>query len=425
MKERIAIINGLRSPIAKANGKLKNLSADNLGAMIAKEVVLQSGIDYKQFDEIIIGNVAQPTNAANMARVLAIKAGFDIKTPAFTVNRNCASGMQAISSAIEKIHSGKGDLFLVGGVESMSNIPLLYSDRLRDIFITISQSKSPLNKLHALLELRPKFLKPIIGLLSGLTDPISGEIMGMTAERLAGDFKISRESQDQFALNSHLKAEKAIKDGVFKDEIHPIVTKKETIFDDDGIRFGQTIEALQKLRPIFDRTAGSVTAGNSSQVSDGACMMIVCKESYAKEKGYEPIGYINEYTYVGLEAERMGLGPVFATKKLFDLTNTTLEDIDIFEINEAFAAQVLANLRAFESQSFADQYFKGEILGSIDESKLNINGGAVALGHPVGMSGARIVLTAIKQLQRDKKQLALATLCIGGGQGSAFLLERQ
>jgi acetyl-CoA C-acetyltransferase len=423
MKERIAIIDGLRSPIAKANGKLNDVSADTLGAIITKELVLRNDLDYKQFDEVIMGNVAQPANAANIARVMAIRAGFPQSTIAYTVHRNCASGMQSISSAIEKINSNQGELYLVGGMESMSNIPLLYSDEFRNLITKFTYTKSIIEKLKLLTTFRLRFLKPTIGLISGLTDPISGKIMGITAENLANEFKISRAAQDEYALNSHKKAQKAIESGIFKDEIHPIMTKNASITNDDGVRFNQTIEALNKLNPIFERVGGTVTAGNSSQVSDGACSLIVCTESKAKELNLEPLGFITDYAYAGLDAHRMGLGPVYATKKLFDKTGITLKDIDLIEMNEAFAAQVIANLEAFKSEEFCQKTFNSPALGEIDESILNVNGGAIALGHPVGMSGARIVLTALKELKRRNKNKALATLCIGGGQGAAFLLE--
>jgi acetyl-CoA acetyltransferase family protein len=423
MKERIAIIDGLRSPVAKANGKLNDVSADTLGAIITKELVLRNNLKYEQFDEVIIGNVAQPANSANIARVMAIKAGFPQSTPAYTVHRNCASGMQSISSAIEKINSNQGDLYLIGGMESMSNIPLLYSDELRNLITKFTYARSLGEKLKLLATFRPSFLKPTVGLIAGLTDPISGKIMGITAENLANEFKISREEQDLYALNSHLKAQKAIESGRLKDEIHPIMTKNASIIDDDGIRFNQTIEALSKLNPIFDRLSGTVTAGNSSQVSDGACSMIVCTESKAKELNLEPIGFIKDYAYAGLDAHRMGLGPVFATKKLFDKTGVSLKDIDLIELNEAFAAQVIANLKAFKSEEFCKKAFNSSAIGEIDESILNVNGGAIAIGHPVGMSGARIVLTALKELKRRNNKLALATLCVGGGQGASFLLE--
>ena len=423
MKERIAVIDGLRSPIAKANGKLNDMSADTLGAIITKELVLRNDIDYKEFDEVIMGNVAQPSKAMNIARVMAIRAGFPQSTPAYTVHRNCASGMQSISSAIEKIHSNQGDLYLVGGMESMSNIPLLYSDEFRNFIAKFTYSKSITEKFKILTTFRLKFLKPTIGLISGLTDPISGKIMGITAENLANEFKISRAAQDEYALNSHKKAQKAMESGIFKDEIHPIMAKNASISSDDGIRFNQTIEGLNKLNPIFIRDGGTVTAGNSSQVSDGACSLIVCSESKAKELNLEPIGYISDYSYAGLDAHRMGLGPIYATKKLFDKTGLSLKDIDLIEINEAFAAQVIANIKAFASEEFCQKTFNSPALGQIDESILNVNGGAIALGHPVGMSGARIILTALKELKRRDKNRALATLCIGGGQGAAFLLE--
>jgi acetyl-CoA acetyltransferase family protein len=423
VKERIAIIDGLRSPIAKANGKLNDMSADTLGAIITKELVLRNDIDYKEFDEVIMGNVAQPSKAMNIARVMAIRAGFPQSTPAYTVHRNCASGMQSISSAIEKIHSDQGNLYLVGGMESMSNIPLLYSDEFRNFIAKFTYSKSITEKFKILTTFRLKFLKPTIGLISGLTDPISGKIMGITAENLANEFKISRAAQDEYALNSHKKAQKAMESGIFKDEIHPIMAKNASISSDDGIRFNQTIEGLNKLNPIFIRDGGTVTAGNSSQVSDGACSLIVCSESKAKELNLEPIGYISDYSYAGLDAHRMGLGPIYATKKLFDKTGLSLKDIDLIEINEAFAAQVIANIKAFASEEFCQKTFNSPALGQIDESILNVNGGAIALGHPVGMSGARIILTALKELKRRDKNRALATLCIGGGQGAAFLLE--
>ncbi len=423
MKAKIAIIDGLRSPIAKANGKLEKVSADNLGSIIAKELVLRNKIAYEDYDEVIIGNVAQPVNAANIARVIAIKAGFPQSTIAYTVHRNCASGMQSVSSAIEKIETGQGEIYLAGGVESMSNIPLLFNDQFRDFLTQITYAKSLSAKLKILTKFRPSFLKPIIGLLSGLTDPISGKIMGITAENLANDFKISREEQDLYALNSHIKAQKAIETKIFEKEIHPIMTKDSSIIDDDGVRFNQTVEALKKLKPFFDRTSGSVTAGNSSQVSDGAAMLILTTEEKAKELGVEPLGYIVDYAYAGLDASRMGLGPTFATKKLFDKTGTKLEDIDLIELNEAFAAQVIANVKAFNSKEYFKTHFNSEPLGAIDENILNVNGGAIALGHPVGMSGTRIILHLLKELKRRELKTGLATLCVGGGQGASFLVE--
>ena len=423
MKEKIVIIDGLRSPISKAGFELKNIQADTLGAIITKELVLRTGISYDAFDEIILGNVAQPAHAANIARIIAIKAGFSQKTPAYTVHRNCASGMQAISSAIEKINSNQGSLYLVGGVESMSNIPLLYQDAYKDFITQISYSKSLAQRLKILSTFKLSHLKPVIALLLGLSDPISGQIMGLTAENLANEFGISREEQDEYALFSHLKAQAAQEKNILDDEIHAIITKETSFFKDNGIRFNQNMQALEKLKPIFDKNAGTVTAGNSSQISDGACMLILSTQSKAKELGLKVLGCIKDYAYVGLEAKRMGLGPIYATKKLFDKTGTSLKDIDLIELNEAFSAQSLANIKAFNSNSFCKKTFNSPALGEINPDILNVNGGAIALGHPVGMSGARIVLSALKQLKRTNKKTALATLCVGGGQGAAFLLE--
>lgn len=427
MNERIAIVDGIRTPMAKSGGKLKDIQAETLGAHIVQDLAMRVGLDLDDYDEIIIGNVAQPAHAANVARVIAIKAGFPEKTPAFTVHRNCASGMESITTATSKILSGEGDIYMAGGVESMSNIPLLFSPAMTTLFETLFRSKTLVQKLKNLSHFRPSHLKPIIGLMQGLTDPTNGLIMGSTTEILAQDFGISRDEQDAFAALSHQKAERSQKAGIFKDEISPIIYdahKGLVMEDDDGVRYGQTAERLGKLRPFFDRKNGTVTAGNSSQVTDAAAAVVLMSESKAKELGLEPLGYLREYAYAGLDPARMGLGPVYATSKVFEKTGLSLKDIDLIEINEAFAGQVIACQRAFESESYAKEHLnRDKALGKIDESILNVNGGAVALGHPVGMTGTRLVIHTLKQLRRDKKQRGLATLCIGGGQGAAMILE--
>ena len=427
MKERIAIIDGLRTPVAKAGGKFKDIQAERLGAHIVQEVALRVGIPFDMYDEIIIGNVSQPGHAANVARVIALEAGFPDSTIAYTVHRNCASGMESITSAATKIIAGDGEIFLSGGVESMSNIPLMYSSKMKELFESLFKAKSITEKLYTLAHFRPRYIKPIIGLMQGLTDPVSGLMMGSTAEILAQDFGISREEQDQFSVQSHQKAEAATKAGIFKEEISPFVydTKEGKIMeDDDGIRFGQNMKALTKLRPFFDRKNGTVTAGNSSQVSDAAAAVVLMSETKAKEMGLEPMGYLSDYAYAGLDPKRMGLGPAYATAKLFAKNRMSLKDIDLIEMNEAFAVQVLANLAAFESKSYAKEHLnRSAALGSIDTNILNVNGGAVALGHPVGMTGTRLVIHTLKELRRRGKNRGLATLCIGGGQGASLILE--
>ena len=427
MKERLAIIDGIRTPIAKSGGKLKRIQAEELGAHVVEELVLRVGIEHSLYDEVIIGNVSQPAHAANIARVIALKAGFPDTTIAYTVHRNCASGMESITSAADKIAAGNGAIYLCGGVESMSNIPLLYSTKMASFFQELFRAKTLTQKLTTFMHFRPSHLRPVIGLMQGLTDPISGLLMGSTAEILAQDFGISRDEQDAYAMRSHQKAAVAREKRLFVQEITPIVydlQKGLVMKDDDGIRADQSMQALGKLRPFFDRKNGTVTAGNSSQVSDAAAAVVVMSEKKAKAMGLEPLGYLRDFAYAGLDPKRMGLGPVFATAKLFDQQKIIMSDLELIEMNEAFAAQVIANQMAFGSKRYAQEHLsRNHALGEIDETILNINGGAVALGHPVGMTGTRLVIHTLKELRRQKAQMGLATLCVGGGQGASLLLE--
>ena len=428
MKERIAIIAGFRSPMGKAGGVLKNLTAHDLGARIAKEVLIRSKVDLEKIDEVIIGNVAQPAEAANVARVIALKAGIPESVPAFTVHRNCASGMEAMTTAMSKIQNGEAEIIFAGGVESMSNIPLFFGKKMTALFGNLMKAKTLSQKLSVLTSFRLHFLTPVIGLVQGLTDPISGLIMGCTAENIAKDFKITREEQDQFSLRSHQKAEAAMINGNFKEEIIPVFNNDEKnslmIEEDEGVRKGQTLEALAKMKPYFEKVTGTVTVANSSQVTDGAAFAVLMSESKAKELGLEVLGYIRNFAYAGMDPSRMGLGPVFASKKLFDKTGLTLQDMELIEINEAFAAQVIGCTRAFASDEFCEKHFgMKQAMGEINPEILNVNGGGIALGHPVGMSGARIIIHLLRELKRRGKNRGLATLCIGGGQGGAVILE--
>lgn len=428
MKERIAVCYGYRSAMGKAGGALKNVTAHDLGARIVKEVVVRSGLDPNLIDEVIIGNVANPADAANISRVIALKAGLPEHIPAFTVHRNCASGMEAMTTAMSKIQNGEADVILAGGVESMSNIPFLYGKKMTEFFTKLARAKTFQQKISTLTTFRLHFLKPIIGIQQGLTDPVSGLIMGCTAENVARDFKISRAMQDEFSLKSHIKAEAAINSGIFKEEIIPVFNNDERdsrmIDEDEGVRKGQKIEDLAKLKPYFERDTGSVTVGNSSQITDGAAFAVLMTESKARELGVEVLGYIKDFAYAGLDPSRMGLGPVFATKKLLDKTGLSMNDFDLIEINEAFAAQVLGCIEAFASPEFAKKHFnENEAIGAVNPEIINVNGGGIALGHPVGMSGARIIIHLMRELKRRGKKTGLATLCIGGGQGGACLIE--
>ena len=412
-KERIAIIEGVRTPMGKMGGSLAKIQADNLGAHAAREVIAKADFDKDLIDHVIFGNVGGPAHAMNIARVLALKAGIDKDIPAFTVHRNCASGMEAVSSAGARIRAGDGKIMLVGGTESMSNIPFLFNDKGKAFFTELGSAKTTGAKLKAITKFRLSAFAPKIGLMLGLHDIISGMNMGQTAEVLAKEYHITRAEQDEFACESHNRAEAGREK--LAEEIAPMVDPKTSrIIDvDEGVRDGQTIEKLAKLRPYFDRRHGTVTAGNSSQITDGAAALIIISESKAKALKLKPLGYIKDWAYAGLDPHRMGMGPLYATQNLFKKTGAKLKDMDLIEINEAFAAQVIAVERGFEQEG----------LGKINRDILNVNGGAIALGHPVGMTGARIITTLLKELRRQKKNTGLATLCIGGGQGGAVMVE--
>lgn len=427
MKQRLAIIEGYRSPFCKAGSVFKDMQADQLAAVIVRELMARSALHYNDIDEVIIGNVAQPGHAANIARVIALQGGFGAHTIAHTVNRNCASGMEAMTTAANKIFAGEIDTALVGGTESMSQIPLLFSSKMRDFFSNWMTAKTGLARLRLLGSFRMHFLKPVIGIELGLTDPVCGLNMGETAELLAREFAISRQEQDAFALLSHQRAAQAQAQGRLAEEIIPVPVAphyKSIQQQDNGPRAEQTLEALAKLRPYFDRLAGSVTVGNACPITDGAVAFTVMAEATAKQRGLTPLGYLRDYCYAGLEGARMGLGPTYATARLLDKSGLALDDFELIELNEAFAAQVIANERAFASTDFARKYLRRQdALGVIARDKLNVNGGAIALGHPVGATGGRLLLTLLHELRRRGLQRGLATLCIGGGQGAALVVE--
>lgn len=424
MNKRIAIAYGIRTPYCKGGGLLKDWQADDLGAFALKELMAMAAINPNEVDEVILGNVLQPSHATNIARVIAVKAGLPEKIPACTVNRNCSSGMESVTSAANKIWLGQAEIVVAGGTESMSNFPILFPKKMKDFLTGFSKARSFFEKLKALTRLRPSLFYPQI---PEIADPLCGLSMGQTAEILAREFKITREEQDRFALRSQLRAAKAEENGRFLEEITPIPVPPACInyqLKDDGPRAGQTLEALAALKPVFDKLTGSVTAGNSSPVTDGACALMVMSEEKAKTLGIKPLGYITAFTEVGLDPARMGLGPTYAIAKLLKQTKLSIKDIELFEINEAFASQVLANLKALESKEFAKTHLgMSEAVGVLNPDLLNVNGGAIALGHPLGASGARLILTLLLELKKQKKRLGIASLCIGGGQGQAALLE--
>ncbi len=423
--ERIAIVNGIRTPFCKMGTAFNDLSAQELARIACRELMDRLGLDVRVIDEVIFGNVAQPPDAANVTRVIALLAGIPVTTPAFTVHRNCASGIEAAVTAAIRIKAGEGRCILAGGTESMSNIPFFFRKDTQEIFSEVQRAKTVVARLRAFLKFRLRHFSPRIGLMLGLTDPVCGLSMGQTAEVLAKEFGITRKEQDEFSLLSHQKA--IAGRAVLREEIVPVIPGpkfKAAVTDDNGPREGQTMEALRSLKAVFDRTGGTVTAGNASQITDGAVALLVASENRAKELGLEPLGYIRSFAFAGVEPRRMGIGPAHAIPMALKKAGLKLSDMQAFEINEAFAVQVLACLKALDSPPFAKQFGYEGYTGPIDPAKLNVNGGAVALGHPVGATGARLILTMLKHLKRNDLNMGLVSLCVGGGQGAAVVLER-
>lgn len=419
----VVIVSGVRTPFVKAKKDLKDVHPSELGKICLKRAIDLISLNKEDIDEVIIGNTANPSDAANISRVIALRAGLNESVSAYTVHRNCASGLQSVANGFDKIKTGSANTVAVGGVENMSSMPLLFSKELAS-FVEILLSKSK-NKLSTLMKFRLKHLKPRIAIVEGLTDPFCGLNMGETAQLLAREFNITREEQDEFALRSHKKASEAISNGTFDKEIAPVFVGPDfdNLVDKDiGPRHEQTYEALAKLKPFFDKRYGDVTIGNSCPITDGGAVLVLMNYERASALGLKPLAKIRGYSFCGLNPERMGLGPVYSTYKLLKQENLNLSDIDSVELNEAFASQVIACLKAFDCDHFAKNHLGLDAkLGEIDLDKLNPNGGAIALGHPVGATGSRLVLTLANRL--EPQELGLATLCIGGGQGGAMILE--
>jgi len=426
MKADLFIVDGVRTPFCKMGTALAGTDAVELGRTAASAVLARTGLDPAVIDEVIFGCVGQPAEAANPARVIALRSGVPDHVPAITVHRNCASGFEALTQAAEKIAAGRGNIFLVGGTENMSRYPLLYNEDAKSKYGELARAKTPTQKIGGLLKFRLSDFAPRVTLQLGLSDPVCGCNMGQTAETLARDWRITRNAQDDFALRSHKRA--AAARPRLAEEMWPVYPrgseKPAAVVDDNGVRENQTMEALAKLRPAFEKRAGTVTAGNASQITDGAVALIVMSEEGLRRSGLTPIGRLVEYAYAGCEPQRMGLGPVYAMARVEQRSGLGLKDAELIEINEAFAAQVLACRAAAESAEFGRKHLdRAGALGEIPNEILNVNGGGIALGHPVGASGARLVLTVLKELRRRRARRALVSLCVGGGQGGALWLE--
>jgi len=424
--DRIAVIDGIRTPFVKAWTLFEDIPAQILGTISVRELLEITHLKSNLVDEVIFGAVAQPVEASNVARVISLYAGIPKEKRAYSLSRNCASGFESVTSGFEKITCGLDEIVIAGGAESMSNIPLVFGKDITKILMRLNKSKTLMRKLKLLSGIRPSHFKPVAGLVLGLTDPVCGLNMGQTAEVLAKEFGITRKEQDEFSLTSHKRA--AANRMKLREEIAPVIVPPDydiVVMDDNGPRENQTMEALGSLSPYFDKYTGTVTVGNSCQVTDGACALLVMKEEKARQMGYEPLGYIRAYAYNGLAPNKMGLGPAYSIPTVLKRAGLKLKDMDLVEINEAFAVQVLACIKALASKKFAEENFSyPEPIGQIDMDRLNVNGGAIALGHPVGTSGSRLILTLAKEMKRRGVKFGLASLCVGGGQGGAIILER-
>jgi acetyl-CoA acyltransferase len=424
---RVAVVLGLRTPFAKSGTHYGHLSALDLGKLVVTELVQRSGLDPNEIQEVVFGNVIPSVKAPNIAREIVLGTGLPRKIPGFSVSMACASANQSITAASDIIARGYADTVIAGGAESLSDIPILFSKKFSDALVTASKQKSMGGKLGAFSKIRPKDLAPDA---PAIAESTTGLTMGESAEKMAKANGITREAQDKFALQSHLRAAAATESGRFKDEVMPVVVPPSfdhVVETDNLIRGDSTLEAMAKLRPVFDRKYGTITAANASPLTDGAAAVLLMSEEKAKAIGVKPIGFIKSYAYAATDPfDQLLQGPVFALPTALDRAKLKLEEIGVIEMHEAFAAQVLSNIQWIGSKKIAQEKLgRAEPVGDIDPEKINRTGGSIALGHPFGATGARIVTTVCNELQRTGEQYGLVTVCAAGGIGVAMVLERE
>ncbi len=421
----VHVVDGARTPFLKAKTGLGPFTGADLAVHAGRTLLMRQPFPADAFDEVVVGAALPSADEANIARVISLRLGCGEKVPAWTVMRNCASGLQALDSAAVNIMAGRSSLVLAGGTDAMSHAPLLFGPAMVNWLAHWYAAKNVAQRAALVPRFRPAYLAPVIAILRGLTDPIVKISMGSTAEIIAKRFGITRTMMDEYAAESHRRTAFAQDNGHLK-EIEPMYGPDGTVYAaDDGLRRDSSVEKLAKLKPVFDRTYGNVTAGNSSQVTDGAAMLILASGDVVSEYGLKPLGRIVDTHWGALDPAEMGLGPVHAITPLMRRHGLTWNDIDAVEINEAFAGQVLACLAAWESEDYCRTHLGlDRAFGKLDRGKLNVDGGAIAVGHPIGASGARLVLHVLKVLERTGGRRGIASLCIGGGQGGAMLVER-
>ena len=421
----VYIVDGNRTPFLKARGVPGPFTASDLAVNSGRQLLARQPFDAAEFDEVILGCIMPGADEANIARVVSLRLGCGKLVPAWTVQRNCASGVQSIDSAAQNIAMGRSDLVLAGGTEAMSYAPLLFSKAMATWFGNFSSARDVGSKLKILARFRPALLTPVIALLKGLSDPVVGLSMGQTAEIIAHRFSVTREAMDAYAVQSHQRLIAAMEQGRLS-EIEVLYDSQGKFYDhDDGVRADANVEKLATLKPVFDREFGLVTSANSSQITDGAAWVILASEDAVKKRQLPVLARVVDSEWAGLEPSQMGLGPAHAMSPILKRNKLKVEDIDYWEINEAFAAQVLACVEAWKDSHYCrTELHTRSAIGEIDQGKLNVDGGGIALGHPVGASGARVVLHLCHLLEQNNANRGLASLCIGGGQGGAMMLER-
>lgn len=419
---RVAIVDGCRTPFAKSNTDFKRLSAVDLGKVAVRELISRTNLDVDEIDHLVYGTVVQSVQEPNIAREVGLGSGIPPSVPAFVVGRACASANQAITSGAEHIALGLADVVVAGGAESLTDVPILLSDEMRDALIATSKARTMADRLKAFGRIRPSHLKPIT---PAIAEPTTGLTMGQSAERMAQENGISREEQDRWALRSHQLAWAATEDGRLTREIAPVFIDGVAITRDNGIRADTSLEQLAKLKPAFDRRYGTVTAGNASPLTDGASAVLLMSEDKARALGYQPLGYIRSYAYASLSpADQLLQGPVFATPVALDRAGLSMSDIDLMDMHEAFAAQVLSNMQWFQSRKIATERLgRSEPIGLPPEDRINVMGGSIAIGHPFGATGGRITVTLLNELRRRGQQFGLITVCAAGAMGFAMVVE--
>ena len=424
-RDRVAIVAGLRTPFQKQGTGFRKMTAADLGSAVVAELLQRTQLDPREVTLCVYGQVVPTLDWLNIAREVVLRSGLPKEIDAFSVSRACATSIQALTSAAETILAGQHDVAIVGGADSMSDVPLGVSRALRDALLAAQKGRTPLEKLKAFAKLSPRDLVPPIPGFS--KEPTTGQAMGEAAEKMAKENNISRQWQDEIAHHSHTNAARAWADGTYGAEVMHVIPPPYTdaVTEDNVVRKDSTVESYAKLKPAFDRQHGTITAGNASPLTDGASALLVMREAKAKALGLTPLGYLRSWSYAAVDPSwQLLMGPVFAAPKALDRAGLSLQDMDLVDMHEAFAAQVASNIQALESEAFAQKRLgRSKKVGEVNRATLNVNGGSIALGHPFAATGGRMVLSTLRELHKRGKQHALLTLCAAGGLGAALVLE--